>query len=248
MTTLKNICLVTMVSVTLVACASAKPEAGYSNSPNDPFEPFNRSASSFNDKVDRATLKPLAKGYRAITPKFVRTGVSNFMGNLGYPLVIVNDLLQGKFQQGGKDLLRLGLNSTVGLAGFIDIASKTGLKENNEDFGQTLGTWGVPSGPYLVLPFLGPSSLRDAPSRVADYFFDGRRYVGDTSLQDKLLAVDLVDLRYRLLSAEELLEGSYDPYISLREAWIQRRQYLVFDGDPPLDDDFFDDEEFDDPD
>lgn len=240
-----GISLLALACVTsFLGCAATRPEGGYSNSPADPWEPANRAIFAINNRIDRATLKPLAKGYKKITPKVVRTGISNFMGNLGYPVVFINDFLQGKFRQGGKDTLRFVLNSTVGLAGIVDVASEAGLKENNEDFGQTLAHWGVPSGPYVMLPFFGPSSLRDAPALGVDYLMDGRNYVGDSSEQDKLLIVDIIDLRTRLLSAEGILEDSYDPYLTLREAWLQRRQYLIHDGDPPLDEDFFDDEEF----
>ena len=226
----------------LGGCASV-PE-GSTPAPHDPWEGFNRSVYNFNDAVDGATLEPLARGYRKITPQFARTGVSNFMANLGYPAVFVNDFLQGKAVQGSRDVLRFVVNSTLGLGGFFDVATNLGLPENDEDFGQTLAVWGVPDGPYLMLPLLGPSTLRDAPARVVDVALDLRRYIGSTGTQDKLLAVDIIDQRTRLLAAEGLLDDSYDPYLTLRNAWRQRRQYVIHDGDPPLDDDFFEDDEF----
>lgn len=238
--------LATLTAVLLAGCATHKPEAGYSEAASDPWEPTNRTLYAFNTAVDKATLRPLALGYRKITPQFFRTGVSNLFDNLGYPTVFVNDFLQGKFRQGGRDFLRFGVNSTLGLAGLFDVASKMGLSENSEDFGQTLAVWGVPAGPYLQLPLLGPSSLRDAPSMVADYFTNGLTYVDNTSVRDKLQVARLIDLRYRLLTAETLLDDSYDPYLTLRESWLQRRAYQIYDGDPPLDDEFFDDEFFDD--
>lgn len=228
-------------------CASS-PTPGV-ESPDDPWEPSNRSIYGFNDTLDRATLKPIAKGYRKITPRFARQGVSNFMLNLGYPSVFINDFLQGKVRQGGADFARFLVNSTIGIAGFFDVATSMGLKENDEDFGQTLAVWGVPAGPYVMVPFFGPATVRDAPALIVDYFLDMRNYIGSTGVQDKLLIVDIIDLRYRLLSVEDLISDAYDPYLTIRDAWLQRREYLIYDGDPPVDDEFEDeflDEEFDD--
>lgn len=236
--------------VAMMACAAQKPEGGYSNDPSDPWEPANRTIYAVNTAIDNVTLRPLAKGYRAITPGFIKSGVRNFFSNLAYPRVFVNALLQGKIKQSGRDLLRFGMNTTLGLGGLVDVASEAGLEKNEEDFGQTLAVWGVPAGPYIQLPFMGPSSLRDAPAGFVDFFSDGLTYVEDSSVRDKLRILSLIDTRYGLLAAEEvLLKDAYDPYLTLREAWTQRREYLVYDGEPPEDDDFFDeafldDEEF----
>lgn len=230
-----------------VAGGCATSPAPGDASPDDPWEPRNRSIYNFNDTLDGATLKPIAKGYRKIAPGFARQGVSNFMLNLGYPSVFINDFLQGKVRQGGADFARFLVNSTIGVAGFFDVATSMGLKENDEDFGQTLAVWGVPSGPYVMVPFFGPATVRDAPALIVDYFLDLRNYIGSTGVQDKLLLVDIIDLRTRLLSVEDLISDAYDPYLTIRDAWLQRRDYLIYDGDPPIDDEFEDeflDQEF----
>ena len=232
-----------LATLLLGACAAARPPAGdYSNVDYDPWEPFNRNMTVFNNGLDKAITRPLAVGYRKITPAYVRGGVNNIFSNLGYPIVFVNDFLQGKVAQGGRDVLRFGINSTLGVGGIFDAAARFGLDKNNEDFGQTLAVWGVPSGPYVVLPFLGPSTLRDGPAGAAEFFLDGRNYVGGASVQDKLLVLDIVSARANLLSAETLIADSFDQYLTLRESWLQRREYLIYDGDPPLPDDEFLDE------
>ncbi len=243
-------CGLALATLLIGGCATHKPEGGYSGAESDPWEATNRSIYAFNNVVDKATLRPLARGYRAVTPRFARVGISNFFSNLAYPGVALNALLQGKVKQSGRDLLRFGMNTTLGLGGLVDIASDAGLTANEEDFGQTLAVWGVPAGPYVQLPFLGPSTLRDAPAQFVDVFTDGQTYVDESSVRDKLRILSLVDTRYRLLSAEALLDDAYDPYLTLREAWLQRREYVIYDGEPPEDDDFFDeafleeDEEF----
>ncbi|MEM1263957.1 MAG: VacJ family lipoprotein [Pseudomonadota bacterium] len=229
--------------VVVAGCAAARPPGGkYSEADYDPWEPFNRNVTVFNDRLDRWALRPLAVGYRKVTPKVARGGISNFFNNLGYPVVFINDFLQGKVAQGGRDVLRFGLNSTLGVGGIFDFASRVGLEQNNEDFGQTLAVWGVPSGRYLVLPFFGPATLRDGPALSAGFLLDGRNFVGDTGLQDKLLILDVINGRSNLISAEGLLADSFDPYITLREAWLQRREFLIHDGDPPQAEDEFLDE------
>ncbi len=242
--------LVAITALVIGGCAAAKPPSGdYSGAESDPWEPYNRNMQVFNNRLDRVTTRPLALGYKKITPQWFRNGVSNVMDNLGYPIVFVNDFLQGKFKQGGLDFLRFGINSTLGVGGIFDAAARFDLAENNEDFGQTLAKWGVPSGPYLVLPIFGPSTLRDGPAQAAGFVLDGRNYIGGSSEQDKLLVIDIIDARTRLLAAEGLLNDSFDPYLTLRESWLQRRQYLIYDGDPPLDEDdefldeFMDEEE-----
>lgn len=200
--------------------------------PGDPLERANRSVYAFNRGLDRALLKPAARGYQAITPPVVRTGINNFLTNLAYPTTLVNDILQLKPKAVLTDTARLLLNTTLGFAGFFDPASEVGLPLNDEDFGQTLGYWGVPAGPYLMLPLLGPSSLRDAPGFAVDTFTDPRFFLNQQSeLKWGLLALSLVDRRSRLLSADETLDAAYDPYAFVRNASQQRREYLVHDGE-----------------
>jgi len=214
----------------------------------DPLERFNRSAFKFNDALDRAIAKPVAKGYKKITPQFIRTGVSNFISNLGGITTIVNDTLQGKMGQAGRDSSRFLLNTTVGLAGLFDPASKAGLEHNDEDFGQTLGKWGVKSGPYLMLPILGPSTVRDTFSRIPDQFTYPMNYLEDDSTRFLVRVVDFVDLRAGLLDLDAQIERSYDRYAFVRNAWLQRREFQVTDGNVPdesmeLEEEFKDDPE-----
>jgi phospholipid-binding lipoprotein MlaA len=244
--------LVLLFSLFLSGCASLD---GLTD-PSDPFESYNRSMNSFNSSVDSYVLKPVAKGYDAITPSLVQKGVGNFFSNLDDVLVIFNDLFQFKFVHLASDTGRFLVNSTIGLFGLIDWASDIGLEKHNEDFGQTLGYWGVSSGPYLILPFFGPSTVRDAGGRLADSSYldpinneveeqwiypsrDGNTTIG-------LTIVKVVDIRTGLLKAESVLnEAALDPYIYVREAFLQRRNNLVHDGNPPIDSDWDDDALFD---
>lgn len=209
----------------------------------DPFEKFNRSMYRFNDRVDRAVLRPLAVRYVKYVPPTVRKGVGNFVNNLREPTTIVNDLLQGKFKQAGKDTLRFVVNTTFGLLGVLDLATHFDLERNREDFGQTFGKWGVPSGPYLVLPFLGPSSVRDAAGLVPQYMYtDLTSGIEDDGLLWTIFAARTVDTRAGLLKADRLLEEQLDPYVFLRESYRQRRLSEIHDGRPPVQEDEFLDE------
>ena len=240
---------VVLCSLGLAACASTAGKE-LTNPEADPWEGLNRSIYSFNTTVDRYTLKPIARGYRAVLPQIMRTGVSNFSNNLYTPASAVNNLLQGKPIRMMSDLTRFIMNTTVGVAGFVDVASIAGMEEYNEDFGQTLAVWGVPDGPFVMVPFLGPYTLRDAVAIPANFYLDTLRQVDSSSIRDKLWALRFIDLRYRLLAAEGLLEDSKDPYVTLRESYLQNRRFVIFDGNPPLEDDFYDDfddlEDFDD--
>jgi phospholipid-binding lipoprotein MlaA len=198
--------------------------------PRDPWERFNRSTFQFNDALDRAIARPVAKGYVKVTPRVVRTGVSNFFSNLETVPTIINDALQGKFRQAGHDSARFLLNSTLGLGGLFDPASSAGLDSNDEDLGQTLGKWGVKSGPYIVLPILGPSTARDAFARAADTYMEPVAYLSDESTRYIIRGVDLLDQRASLLDLDSQLERSYDRYAFIRNAWLQRREYQVKDG------------------
>ncbi len=208
--------------------------------PRDPWERVNRVTYSFNDKFDKAIARPVARTYVNVTPQVVRTGVSNFVDNLTYPVTIVNDLLQAKFKQTCSDTGRLVLNSTVGFGGLMDPATAVGLDKNNEDFGQTLGYWGVKPGPYLVLPFLGFSDTRDAFGTVVDIYSHPTHYIRNTYVSWGLWGVEVLDARARLLSANSVVDNTYDPYTFTKNAYLQRRHYLVTDGQvdelPPPDD------------
>lgn len=230
-----------LVAPALLACAACAttPSGGVGN-PGDPLEPLNRGIYRFNDAFDRALLKPVAKGYKAVTPNPVRQGIGNLLANLGYPTVIVNNLLQGKIGAAVSDTGRFLLNSTIGVAGLFDVATPAGLQAHNEDFDQTLAVWGVPRGPYLTLPFLGPSSVRGAFARPLDFWTDTTRYLDDSSVEDKLVVLSIIDARASLLPLEEQIEASNDPYIFVRESYLQNREYLIYDGNPP-EDDLFDD-------
>lgn len=211
---------------------------------NDPLESYNRAMFEFNDTVDRYVLKPVATGYDTVTPDPIQKGVSNFFSNLDDITVIFNDLLQLKLLQFLSDTGRLLINSTLGLGGLIDWASDMGLEKHDEDFGQTLGYWGVPAGPYFVMPFLGPSTLRDTPADYVDIrYFDpvwqqlheGYPVVArDESAAWGLTALRIIDLRASLLKAEKILdEAALDRYSFIREAYLQRRLNQVYDGMPP---------------
>ncbi|HEY1057388.1 MAG TPA: VacJ family lipoprotein [Limnobacter sp.] len=202
-------------------------------SPADPFEGFNRGVSSFNEGVDTVVLKPLAKGYNAVTAPEVRTVVGNFFSNLEDIAVAFNNLLQGKPKEAGGDISRFALNSTIGIFGLVDVASELGFQKHDEDFGQTLGVWGVGSGPYLVLPLLGPSTLRDASGKVVDAPLNPLRYHDDVSERNSLIFLNLVDKRARLLPATDLVDRvALDKYAFVRDAYLARRASQIRDGAP----------------
>jgi phospholipid-binding lipoprotein MlaA len=207
----------------------------------DPWEPVNRSIFRFNRSVDQATLKPVATGYEKVIPSFMRQGVRNFMANLRGPRNILNNFLQGKGGPGFSETGRLVVNSTIGVLGLVDVASGLGLEKHREDFGQTLAVWGVPDGPYVMVPFAGPQTLRDVFAFPMDYLADPLTYYDNDTVAYALYALRFIDIRASLLATDDLLDESFDPYIRLREAYLQNRRYAVYDGDPPVDDDFYDD-------
>jgi len=211
----------------------------------DPLEPLNRFNFAVHRVGDRFVLRPVARVYQTVTPRPVRTGLSNFFRNLGMPIVIINDLLQGKFSQAVDDTGRFLVNSTIGLLGVIDVASQAGLARPNEDFGQTLGVWGVEAGPYVFIPFLGPTTFRDGVGTVADAFLYPLFYYDNSSARDKLAILLAIDARAGLLSLDDTVDAAADPYVFIRDAYLQRRHFLIHDGDPP-DDDFYDMYDFDD--
>lgn len=211
----------------------------------DPIEPFNRGVYRFNDTLDRAALKPVARTYREHTPGWFQTGVGHFFTNLSYPWTIVNQLLQGKVVAAGQDTARFAINTVLGWGGVFDVASGAGLPHHDEDLGQTLGRWGVPPGPYLMLPLLGPSTLRDAPSSYASRYAEPYYWYDYGNERWFALALNIVDKRAGLLALEPAMERVFDKYAFLRDAYLQRRQFVVYDGEPPEEDweeDSFDEE------
>ncbi|MCB1857606.1 MAG: VacJ family lipoprotein [Gammaproteobacteria bacterium] len=218
--------------VALLAGCATNPEY---DDPRDPWEGFNRSMFEFNDGLDRAIFKPLAKGYKAITPEPVDKGITNFYANLSDVGSAINNLLQVKLQRAGTDVGRVVVNTTLGLLGFFDVATNLNLPRYHEDFGQTFGVWGAESGPYIVLPLFGPSTGRDAVGLVFDWLADPIRYVSTTDgLRFALLSIWFVDRRADLLGASRLVEqAALDPYQFVRDAYLQRRRYDIYDGNPP---------------
>ncbi|MEE1896020.1 MlaA family lipoprotein [Metapseudomonas otitidis] len=200
----------------------------------DPWEGVNRAVFSFNDTVDTYALKPIAQGYQYVTPQFVEDGVHNVFRNVGDVGNLANDLLQGKLHAAGVDTSRLIFNTTFGVLGVFDVATRMGLQRSDEDFGQTLGAWGVGSGPYVVLPLLGPSTLRDAPARFVDSYTTPYPCIDHVPTRNVILGVNTVDTRASLLSAEKMITG--DKYVFIRNAYLQNREFKVRDGE--VEDDF----------
>lgn len=212
------------MALLLSACASQANK--------DPLEGFNRGVYKFNDTADKAVIKPIAGAYKAVLPSPIRTGVNNFFSNLGTVVTAVNNLLQFKFDRAMDDLGRVVINSTVGVLGLIDVASMDGIPKHSEDFGQTLGHWGVGSGAYIVLPFIGPSTLRDTAGFAVDTaLFDPIGYVDHVATRNQARIVKFIDLRAQYLPASDLLDdAALDPYAFMRDAYLQRRQNQINDG------------------
>lgn len=242
MTTLTSLIRISLLTAALLlsGCATTQYDDGVS----DPWQGYNRVMYSFNDATDSAIIKPVAQAYATAVPDPIQTGISNFFNNLNAVTVIINDLLQFKFGQALDDTGYFLLNSTVGIAGIFDVAGYAGYKSHNEDFGQTLGYWGVTAGPYVVLPFFGPSTARDAVGLIGDYSTDLTFHIKDAGARDKLTVLQIIDVRSRLLSAEKILDqATDDEYMFVRDAYLQRRQNLIYDGSPPEEDfDVFADE------
>jgi phospholipid-binding lipoprotein MlaA len=220
--------LAVVAAGTLSACVTLPPN--HPRSPQDPWESWNRGVYRINDKLDRAVAKPVARAYVRHVPSPIRTGVSNFFSNLGTVRTMINDALQAKFKAAANDLARLALNTTVGIGGIFDPATSAGLDRNNEDFGLTLGHWGVHAGPFLELPILGPSSLRDGPSKVADYFANPLHYVKNNYVSYGLWVPWAIDARAALLPLDDTIAHAFDPYAFIRDAYLARRAYLVSGG------------------
>ena len=231
---------VLLAAALLTGCAGTQTVDGEVNP--DPYEDTNRSFYAFNDALDRNIMIPVAENYVKVTPEPVRDGITNFFDNLEYLNVILHSFLQGKLGQGFSDLTRFVVNSTIGLAGFFDVATDMGLEEHDEDLGQTLAVWGVDPGAYLYIPFLGPYTARNSPDLASSYFTNPFSYISTLFLLP-VSALNLINDRANLLDASEFVdEASIDPYSFIREAYLQQRRYLIHDGDPPSEgyDDIFD--------
>lgn len=223
-------CLALVMVVTTVGCASIP--AGVPPSPNDPWEPFNRSVFQFNEGLDAYVLKPIVAGYRFILPEIIRDGIYNFFANYSDIYTALQNLLQGNPSLAFNDLMRVVVNTTMGLGGLIDLATPGGLDKHKEDWGQTFGVWGVPAGPYVVLPFFGPSNVRDTFGTVADiesdYLFT---YVKNIGVRNSITGLRIINERNTYYEAGDLLDGAaIDKYSFMRDAYIQRRQYQIDEG------------------
>lgn len=229
--------LVLLLAGLLQGCATVEPDF---TDPRDPLESFNRAMYNFNDGLDRVVVKPVSKGYRAVVPDPVDRGVTNFFYNLDDVRSVLNNLLQFKFKHAASDTGRFLVNSTAGILGFRDVATGMGMPRHDEDFGQTLGVWGFAPGPYLVLPVIGPSSGRDALGWLGDWYSNPLYFVDDSTLRWSLYILRFVDRRSDLLTASSVLDAAaLDPYVFVRESYLQKREMQVYDGNPPEQEDFF---------
>jgi phospholipid-binding lipoprotein MlaA len=224
---LGSLVLTASVVVLLGGCAT-------SGNPKDPIEGFNRAMYGFNEVIDKAVIKPVAQGYDAVLPSPVRSGVTNFFGNIADFFIGVNNLLQGKPQEAASDIGRVLVNSTVGILGLIDVATEMGLEKHEEDFGQTFGRWGMGDGAYVVLPFFGPRTVRDTAGLVLDTAADPVGHIDHIPTRNTLLALRIVDTRADLLPADKVIEeAALDKYSYIRDGYLQRRRSLIHDGNPP---------------
>jgi phospholipid-binding lipoprotein MlaA len=206
----------------------------HAQSANDPFEKANRAIFGFNEALDTAVLTPVAKGYQAVVPELMRAGVTNFFGNFGDGWSAINNALQGKGEAAATMVARVATNTLFGIGGIFDVASDLGMERQSEDFGQTLGRWGMPAGPYVVWPLLGPSTARDTLGRPLDLAWSPSLAINDGGVNIGLSALNLIDTRANLLSASRVVDGlAFDKYTFIRDAYIARRRNLVYDGDPP---------------
>lgn len=224
---LKRVVFAFAVALVLPGCATN------ASHPKDPFEGFNRAMFAVHEGVD-TVLKPVAEGYDKVTPDPVKAGIGNFFGNLADVWIAVNNLLQGKLTDGVSDVGRFLVNSTVGILGLVDVASEIGLDKHDEDFGQTLGYWGVGDGPYLFWPVIGPRNVRDTVGFVVDASADPVGHLEDVSARNTLIGVRLIDFRASLLPADKVVEeAAFDKYNYLRNAYFQNRRSVIHDGNPP---------------
>jgi phospholipid-binding lipoprotein MlaA len=224
----------------VIAALAISAGCASSGDPRDPIEGFNRGVYTFNENFDEYIFNPVARGYHTITPAPVDKSITNFFNNIDDVTVAINDLLQFEFMNAAQDVGRIALNSTIGILGLFDVASQMDLEKRNEDFGQTLAYWGVGSGPYLVLPILGPSNVRDTAGIVVDRNFDPISYIDHIPTRNTVIVLKAIDLRADLLAVDDLKETitqGVDPYDFFKDAYLQRREWLIYDGEPPEDDD-----------
>lgn len=220
----------TIIAALLLVCAGAS----HAQADNDPIERWNRAVFGFNEGLDSAVLKPVAEGYKAVVPELVRTGVKNFFGNIEDGWSAINQLLQGKATASVQMTMRVATNTLFGIGGLLDFATELGIERLPEDFGQTLGRWGLPAGLYIVWPLLGPSSLRDSAGLPLDLAWSSSGLTNDDATRVGLRSLELVDVRARLLNASNLLDDiALDKYVFIRESYFARRRSKVYDGDPP---------------
>ena len=221
------------IAVVALACLGLAGCASHGN-PKDPAEGFNRAMFAFNEGVDKVAIKPAAQGYEAALPQAARNGVANFFGNVSDVFIGINDVLQGKMPDAINDFGRVAVNTTLGVLGFMDVATDLGVEKHDEDFGQTFGSWGAGSGAYVVWPILGPRSVRDSVGMGLDLAVDPVGNVGDIPSRNVLLVTRVISDRAALLPADKVIEeAAFDKYSYVRDAYLQRRRSLVFDGNPP---------------
>ena len=221
-------------AIALMLSAAAAPVPSAAQPKNDPLEGYNRAMFAFNDAIDSAVVAPLARGYQAVVPELARNGVTNFFANFGDGWSAVNQLLQGKGEAAATMTMRVATNTLFGIGGLFDVASDLGMERQSEDFGQTLGRWGLPAGAYFVWPLLGPSTIRDSLGRPLDMAWSTSRLIDHERTAYSLTALSLLDSRANLLGASRVLDGiALDKYTFVRDAYIARRRSLVYDGNPP---------------
>jgi phospholipid-binding lipoprotein MlaA len=226
--------VIAAVVLVLQGCASVKTA-----DPRDPWESMNRSIYQFNDAVDTVAIKPAAEVYTKVLPSFVRTGIHNFLGNLSDVWSMANSAMQLKGQATAETFMRINVNTFFGLGGLLDVASEMRLEKRKEDFGQTLGRWGVKPGPYVVLPLLGPSTLRDAVALPMDFKGDPSQVFADEASRNSVTAMRLLDVRSGLLQTVDVIKAaSLDPYTFVRDGYLQKRRNDIHDGNPPSDFDY----------
>lgn len=221
-------------SVCAAAILAASGCATTENNPQDPFEGFNRAMFAVNEGLDKVAVKPVAQGYDAVTPLPVKVAVGNFFGNIWDTWTALNNLLQGKGGDALSDVGRVLVNSTIGIGGVFDVASEMGLTKHSEEFGQTLGKWGVPNGPYFYWPIIGPRTTRDTAGWLVDTTYDPVWRIDDVPLRNSLVALRYIDLRASVLPADKVIEeAAFDKYSYIRDAYLQNRRSEIFDGNPP---------------
>jgi phospholipid-binding lipoprotein MlaA len=224
-----------------IACAAALLTGGCATTGgrvDDPFEPANRVMYAINEPIDKHIVKPIAEAYVDYVPSIIRTGINNYFNNIDDLFSAVNGLLQGKLDKAGHDMGRVMINTSAGILGLIDVASEAGIPRGNEDFGQTFGYWGIPQGPYLFVPLFGPTTVRDGTGWVLRILWSPTTEINDVAVRNVIYGLGALDLRVQALGATSLIDqASLDPYTFVRRAYLQRRLYLVHDGDPPREQD-----------